>query len=96
MYDAVLGKTPAINNWNTMFVVCAAMFFVGGRWGSPTVLIAAASANRPAGERSLACRGQVSNLPVRENMNAARRMEAPKGTGRSKPAPQGLIFVDFP
>jgi MFS family permease len=30
LYDAVLGKVPALENWNTMFVVCAAMFVVSG------------------------------------------------------------------
>jgi nitrate/nitrite transporter NarK len=30
LYDSVLGKTPSIADWNTMFVVCAGMFVVSG------------------------------------------------------------------
>jgi MFS transporter, ACS family, glucarate transporter len=30
LYDAVLGKTPSVAEWNTMFVVCAGMFVVSG------------------------------------------------------------------
>ncbi len=30
LYGAVLGKAPAIADWNAMFVVCAAMFVVSG------------------------------------------------------------------
>jgi MFS family permease len=30
LYDAVLGKTPSVADWKTMFVVCAVMFVVSG------------------------------------------------------------------
>ncbi len=55
LYDAVLGKAPSIADWNTMFVVCAAMFVVSG------VTALGIDATVPIAAPPI---GEISNLPV--------------------------------